>query len=169
VPPASRELTRDEKVENLVMNFSMIMMGMFEGVFTALASGMADALATTTNALTEALDGTGGASQRTKSSADVNTEVGRKLKEVFSGLRKEVAEGFSNKNQAFKNLIKDPSFDQGIRIVESHQLKLPRLTEPLADADLSGYAHLIQSEDPEVSNMMKELGEWQKSTPKFGD
>jgi len=168
VPPASRQLTRDEKVENLVMNFSMIMMGMFEGVFTALATGIADALATTADVLAEALDGSGGAPKRPKASADVNSEVSGKLKEVSSGLRKEVAEGFSNKNQAFKTFIKDPSFDQGVRIVEGHQLRLPRLTEPLTDADLAGYVHLIQSEDPDVSKMMQELGEWQKTTPKFG-
>jgi hypothetical protein len=168
LPAASRELTRDEKVENLVMNFSMIMMGMFEGVFAALAGGMADAMTKTADVLAEALDGTGVVSPGTKPSVDVNAEVNGKMKEVFSGLRKEVAEGFSDKNQAFKSFIKDTSFDQGVRIVESHRLKLPRLTEPLSDADLAGYVHFIQSEDPDVSKMMHELGEWQKTTPKFG-
>ena len=36
--------SRDEKIENLVANFSMSMMGMFEGVFSAMAAGLAEAM-----------------------------------------------------------------------------------------------------------------------------
>ncbi len=161
----SKELTRDEKVENLVLNFSMIMMGMFEGAFAALAAGMAETLSKTADALTEALDGSTPAK---KAPANVGQEANSKVKEVFSGLRKEVAEGFASKKGSFKSFIRDPAFDEGVRIVESHRLKVPRLTEPLSDSDLSEYASLIQREDPGVTKLMQELGEWQKTTPKFG-
>jgi hypothetical protein len=167
VPKSSRELTRDEKVENLVMNFSMIMMGMFEGVFAQLAAGMAEALNNTADAVTGALADAGGVTPKPKTSVDLNAELNGKLKEAFSGLRKEVAEGLTGKNKAFKTLIEDPSFDEGVRIVENHRLKLPRLTERLSDADLVGYVRLIQGGDADVSKMMQELGEWQKTTPRL--
>lgn len=168
--PAKPELTRDEKVENLVLNFSMIMMGMFEGVFTALAAGMANALTKTADALTEALDTDSKGSKGKKpvaAAVDTGSEVNAKVKDVFSGLRKEVAEGFSDKDESFKRFIKNPAFDAGVRIVESHPLKLPSLIETLSDEDLAAYVTLIQDEDPEVAEMMKELGEWQRTTPKF--
>ncbi len=156
-------------MENLVINFSMIMMGMFEGVFTAMASTLASTLTKTAEALTEAMDQGQGSSKKEKKrpAQEAESEVAAKMKDVFAGLRKEVSEGSSNKDQNFRRFIKDPSFDEGVRIVEKHPLKLPMLTEHLRDADLAGYVALIQGGDPEVSEMMRELGEWQNTTPKF--
>ncbi len=167
--PAPGALSRDEKVENLVINFSMIMMGMFEGVFTAMASTLASTLTKTAEALTEAMDEGQGSSKKEKKrpTQEVEPEVAAKMKDVFAGLRNEVAEGFSDRDQNFKRFTKDPSFDEGVRIVERHPLTLPMLTEHLTDADLARYVALIQAGDPEVSKMMQELGEWQNTTPKF--
>lgn len=166
---ANHDLTRDEKVENLVTNFSMIMMGMFEGVFAAMASGLASALTKTAEALTDAFDeGKGSTPKKVEDSApETEAEVNAKVKEVFSGLRKEVDEGFSHGGKSFNAFISDPSFDEGVRIVESHKLKLPMLTERLSDSDLAGYVALIQNGDPDLSKMMQELGEWQKTTPRL--
>jgi hypothetical protein len=159
--------TRDQKVENLVFNFSMIMLGMFEGAFAALAEGMATALSQTADALTDAFDSSGKPRERKKVSNDVAVEVNAKIKDSFSGLRKEVAEGFSGGSKPFKEFIKDPAFDEGLRIVESHQLKIPPLTSTLTDSQLAGYVSLIQGGDPEMAKMMSELAEWQKKTPRF--
>ncbi len=168
MPAAKPGLSRDEKVENLVLNFSMIMMGMFEGVFAALAAGMTTALEKTADALVEALDSKE-ASKKPPGHVKLATEseVNTKVKEVFSGLRKEVAEGFANRDSSFKKFIRDPAFDEGVKIVERHKLKLPPLTGPLSDDQLAAYVNLIQNEDPETAKMMQELGEWQKSTPQF--
>jgi len=171
VPSAGHDLTRDEKVENLIINFSMIMAGMFEGVFAALAEGLTTALTKTVDALTEAVDSAdqgSGRRRRRLPAVDPVSEADPKVREVFSRLRKEVAEGFSHRNRSFRRFIKDTAFDEGVRIVESHNLGLPRLTEPLDDADLAGYVALMQNGDPEVVRMMQELGEWQKTTPRFG-
>ncbi len=168
MPSGSSDLSRDDKVENLVFNFSMIMMGMFEGVFAAMAAGMATALSKTADALTEAIDSGSGSPHAHKPQAtDVDAEVNAKVKDVFAGLRKEVAEGFSHKDKSFKTFIKDPAFDDGVRIVESHRLKLPRLTESLTDSDLVSYVDLIQNGDPDMTKLMQDLGEWQKTTPRF--
>ncbi len=160
--------TRDEKVENLVTNFSMIMLGMFEGVFAAMATGLATALTKTADALADSL-GPGENPRKSKEAAAgaPEAEVSAKLDEVFSSLRKEVAEGFSNKGNEFRAFIRDPAFDAGVRIVESHRLKLPPLTARLSDSDLAGYVSMIQSGDPETVKMMQELGDWQKTTPRF--
>ena len=160
------DLTRDEKVENLVTNFSMIMMGMFEGVFSAMASSLTTVLTKTAEALTEAID-EGQPAPKKLPKPEPEAEVNAKMKEVFEGLRKEVAEGFSHKDESFRKFIRDPAFDRGVRIVESHTFKLPRLTEHLTDSDLAGYVALIQNGDAELSKMMQELGEWQKTTPRF--
>jgi len=160
--------TRDEKVENLVTNFSMIMMGMFEGVFAAMASGLASALTKTAEALTDSFEGSDAPHKKPMPSApDPYADVRTKVKEAFAGLRKEVAEGFSRKDESFRSFIKDPSFDRGVEIVESHHLKLPPLTTSLSDDDLAEYVVLIQNGDPEMAQMMQELGDWQKTTPRF--
>ena len=171
MPSPGHDLTRDEKVENLITNFSMIMAGMFEGVFAALAEGLATALTKTVDALTEAADSAdqgSGRRRRRLPAVDPVSEADPKVREVFSRLRKDVAEGFSHGNRSFQRFIKDPAFDEGVRIVESHNPGLPRLTEALTDADLAGYVALMQNGDPEVVRMMQELGEWQKTTPRFG-
>jgi hypothetical protein len=149
---------RDEKVENLVTNFSMIMMGMFEGAFTAMAAGLAEVM----SGAAEAISGSPSAISKSD-----RAEMDAKLRDVFTGLRKEVSEGFAHKNEKFLAFIKDPAFDEGVRIVESHDLGIPKLTERLTDGDLARYVALIQKEDPRLTKMMAELGEWQKTTPRF--
>ncbi|MDG6902042.1 MAG: hypothetical protein JRM80_08790 [Nitrososphaerota archaeon] len=151
-------LTRDEKVENLLTNFSLIMMGMFEGVFTTMAVGLVDALSTAAESL-------GGRQAVRKEERDA--EVDAKLRSVFADLRKEVADGFAGKDEKFRAFVKNPAFDRGVRIVESNEVGLPKLTESLTDEDLAGYVGLIQKEDPRLARMMTELGEWQKTTPRF--
>ena len=164
--PSERDgASRDRKAENLVLNFSMIMLGMFEGAFAAMAEGMANALSATADALTGALDPT--AEHPSPQTGADSAEVKAKVKDAFTGLRKEVAEGFSGGAKPFNEFIKEPAFDEGIRIVESYKLKLPPLTAPLTDSELAGYVELIQSGDPEMTRMMSELAEWQKKTPRF--
>ena len=152
------DLSRDEKVENLVTNFSMIMMGMFEGVFSAMAAGLAEAM----SGMAEALSGDHSAISKSQ-----KAQMDAKLRDVFAGLRKEVSEGFANKNEQFRTFIKDPSFDDGVGIVEGNDVGLPKLTEHLTDADLARYVILLQKEDPNLAKLMSELGEWQKTTPRF--
>ena len=152
------ELSRYEKVENLVTNFSMIMMGLLEGAFTAMAVGLVDAMST----VAETIGGNPPAQKKAQ-----GAEADAKLREVFAGLRKEVSEGFANKNEKLTAFIKDPAFDAGVWIVESNDLVLPKLTERLTDSDLARYVALVQKEDPRIARLMSELGEWQKTTPKF--
>lgn len=167
MPPEREVASRDQKVENLVFNFSMIMLGMFEGAFAAMAEGMATVLSKTADALTGALDASVEPSSKRKTDSDMAAEMNARVKGAFAGLRKEVADGFSGGEKPFKEFIKDPVFDEGIRIVESHSLELPPLTASLTDSELAGYVAKIQSGDPEMAKMMSELAEWQKRTPRF--
>ena len=143
------------------MNFSMIMMGMFEGAFAELAAGLAEAVSKTADAMAEAFDG-----KKAKSRHDDTREVAANVNVVFAKLRGEVASGITGREAEFGKFIRDPSFDKGIEIVESHDFA-PRLTEKLTDADLGRYVSLIQREDPEMAKMMNELGAWQKTSPRF--
>ena len=144
------------------MNFSMIMMGMFEGAFAEMAAGLAEAVSKTADAMAEAFDG----KKAKPSQRETHDEVAANVKVVFAKLRGEVASGITGREAEFGKFIRDPSFDKGIEIVESHDFA-PRLTEKLTDADLGRYVSLIQREDPEMAKMMNELGAWQKTTPRF--
>lgn len=172
MPDSKRELTRDDKVENLIVNHTMIAMSLFEGAFTAMAAGMAEAVSKTGDALAHALGGAESSTSASRTAAGnpasgVGAGVTEKTAQVFSEIRKETVAAIPAKDPAFKKFIKDPSFDEGVRIVESHNFKLPRLTERLSDADLAGYMALIRREDKELSGMLQELAEWQKRTPQF--
>ena len=168
-PVPAEELSRDEKVRNLMFNFTVIMMSMLEGAFTAMAAGMTEAMSQVGDAMADALGGEE-ASRKKKtgpSHAEARAEVEAKVKGMFSDLRKQVATDFPKDSTAFQAFISDPVFDDGIKIVESHHLTVPNLTEHLSDKDFANYLSLMQSEDPELGKLFHELGDWQKATPHF--
>jgi hypothetical protein len=171
-----RLLTRDEKVKNLIVNYSMIMMGIFGGVFETLATKMSEAMVAGTTAMAQALAGTTGAPTAEESENKISEEELRKkvgsqvsegVKQMFSKMRSEVADKLSANEDSLNESIADPSFDEGIRIVEGYDFELPKLTEALSDNDLASYLTLLSKEDPELGKMFRELSEWQKTTPKL--
>jgi hypothetical protein len=158
---------RDEKVENLLINFSMLVMGMLEGAFATMASGMAEAMTGSAAAMADALGGPEASkSTRSPELKKAGTQVSAKIKETFAELRREVTADFTS-DPKFKEFIRDPSFDEGVKIVESYDLGLPRLTEKLSDADLSAYTAKLTSGDKMFGEMMEELSKWQKRTPRL--
>ncbi|HEV2390580.1 MAG TPA: hypothetical protein VGS04_07650, partial [Nitrososphaerales archaeon] len=90
-----RTSTREEKLENLIMNHSMIFMGMFEEAFSDIAERMTAALSEGAGAIADVL-------ARGMTSEPEGTGVGKKLKDevtpavraeignLFSGIREEV-------------------------------------------------------------------------------
>jgi hypothetical protein len=158
---------RDEKVKNLIVNYTMITMSLFEEVFSAAASTMSEALAAGASAMTEALGGGSREGSAEKVSKEVTPKVSKGVAQTFAKMRKEMAEQFFAGSKSFDEFIRDPSFDEGVRIVESHRFKLPNLTEPLSDEDLASYLALLKAQDPEMGRMLQELAEWQKTTPHF--
>ncbi len=167
-------LARDEKLENLIMNHSMIFMGMFEEAFSTLADKMTEALAMGTAAMADALaqgmppssSRSGAARAGKKITAEISPEVRAQIGRLFSGIREEIASQWPKNASVFKQYISSRAFDRGIKIVEKYDFGRPRLTEKLSDEVLASYVFLLQSGDKELGRMFKELAEWQAGLPK---
>jgi hypothetical protein len=167
-------LTREEKLENLIMNHSMVYMGMFEEVFSTLAEKLTEALAVGTAAVADALtkgapsgSGASGAAGAGKKPMDeIPLEVRIQIEDVFSGIREEVSSQWPKDAGLFKRYVSSPAFDKGLEIVERYDFARPKLTEKLGDEVLASYVFLLQSGDKGLGRMFKELADWQASLPK---
>jgi succinate dehydrogenase flavin-adding protein (antitoxin of CptAB toxin-antitoxin module) len=53
-----------------------------------------------------------------------------------------------------------------VKIVESFDFKLPRLTEQLSDDDLSKYMALLSNKDAKFAKMLQKLAVWQEKVPR---
>jgi hypothetical protein len=169
----SKYPTRDEKLENLIMNHSMIFMGMFEEAFSTIAEKMTEAIAKGGAAMAEALGGVppgskdlGATDPGKKLKDDLSPEVRTQIGNVFSEIREEMASQWPKNASVFKGYISSPTFDKGIEIVEGYDFGRPRLTEKLSDELLASYVFLVQSGDPRLGKMFKELADWQSGLPK---
>jgi len=163
--------TRDEKVENLIMNHSMIFMGMFEEAFSAIAEKMTEAWSEGAGAMTDAL--TQGAPSRSGASSvarnlkkQITPAVRAEIGNLFSGIREEASSQWPKGSAVFKRYISGPAFDKGVEIVERYDFGRPKLTEKLSDEVLASYVFLLQSGDKELGRMFKEIAEWQAGLPK---
>jgi len=154
---------REEKLENLITNYSMIFMGMFEEGFSAVAERLTEAMSEATGAIVDSLAGTGkGKKLKGAITPSVKAEIGN----LFSGIREEMSSQWPKNAALFKAYVADPAFDRGIEIVERHDFGRPKLTKKLSDEVLASYVFLLQSGDKEVGGMFKELAEWQARLPK---
>jgi hypothetical protein len=153
---------RDEKLENLIMNHSMIFTGIFDEAFSAIADKM-------TEALGEGMSGSnsiGTADLGKKAGKEVAPEVLIQIGYAFSGIREEMASEWPRDASVFAQYVSSPAFDRGIEIVEKYDFGRPKLTEKLTDEVLASYVFLLQSGDKELGKMFKELADWQSGLPK---
>jgi hypothetical protein len=173
VGQGSGGLTRDEKLENLIMNHSVVFMGMFEEAFSALAEKMTEVLAEGTAAMADALtegmssgSGASGAAVAGKKPGEIPLQVRIQIEDLFSDLREEVSSQWPKDPGVFKHYLSSPAFDKGIEVVERYDFARPKLTEKLSDEVLASYVFLLQSGDKELGRMFEELAGWQASLPK---
>lgn len=166
--------SRDEKAGNLALNYPMVMMASFSEAFAGLASGMAQAVVAGTEAvaqgLTDALsDGQGKTRKKVKvpSAADAGAEASKKTREAFDEMRTEMRQEFGKDKRSFQQFVRNPAFDEGIRIVEAYDFGIPKFTETLSDADLESYIVLLKKEDPKFGEMLQKLSHWQETVPPF--
>jgi len=167
MPSAPGSPTRDEKLENLIVNHSLIFMGMFEEAFADIAEKMTEAMGKAAGAMAGAL----GAPESSVAEVDekmrkVTPEMRTQMTHAFSGLREEMAEQWPKTPGAFKDYISGPGFDRGIAIVERYDFGRPKLTEKLTDEVLASYIFLVKSGDAKIAAMFKELSDWQASLPR---
>jgi len=144
-------------------NTSVILMSTMMGAFTqvigstmgAMASGMAEAM--------------GGKEASDKVGQEIKKEqpeFDSKMKSMISDLRKDIYSQMKQKRQELKQLLSDPTFEVGPKIIEKYDFNLPKLTHKLDDKALSQYSQLMISENADFSKMFKELTEWMNSLPK---
>jgi len=158
--------TRDDKIQNLIINQTLVYMGMFEEAFADLADKMTGALGAGISAAAGALAGPDAASQAAKGPGGVPPEVRTEIAQVLAEMREEVASQWPKNPDVFKKYISDPKFDRGIEIVESYDLGRPRLTEKLTDEALASYIFLLKGGDERAAKMFKELSDWQAGVPR---
>jgi hypothetical protein len=103
---------------------------------------------------------------RSVKKADVAPKVSAEVKNAFAQLRTEAKSQLKMNEGAFKQFVRNPAMEGGVRIVEKYDFGLRKITEQLSDADFASYMVLIQKEDPNLVKMLRELGEWQKGVPK---
>lgn len=163
--PKRRGIDREEKLENLVKNQSMIMMGMFEEGLSDVAEMLTSAMTAGASAIAEALGGQEAREQVKKEIAPVPPRIRTEIEAAFSDIREEIGSQWPKNPKVFTRYVSSPAFDKGIEIVESYDFKRPRLTEDLNDTMLASYVFLMKSGDKQLIKMFKELGEWQKGLP----
>ncbi len=167
-------LTRDEKLENLIMNHSMIFMGMFEEAFSSIVERMTDALSAGAAAMADAFGESASPTSKGRASVaagekpknELAPEVRTQISQAFSGIREEMASQWPKSASVFRQYVSGPAFDKGIEIVERYDLGRPKLTEKLSDEILASYIFLLQSGDARAVKMFRELSEWQAGLPK---
>ena len=164
--------TRDEKLENLILNHSLIFMGMFEEALSDIAEKITEAVARGGAAMVDALGGmshdpkTSGGAEVAEKLKGMTPELRNEIAYAFSGIREEVASQWPKNAAVFKRYISSLAFDKGIEIVESYDFGRPKLTQKLSDEALTSYVFLVKSGDPKIAKMLKELAEWQSGLPK---
>ncbi len=156
------------------MNYSMILVAVFEDVFANLASSMSEALvrgsAAMAGAMEEGLGGTphGKESDKTATeslSKQVKAQTSTEVKKAFAEMREKARSEIRLDDKSLKELIRAPAFDKGIEIVERYEFGLPKLTERLSDEDFVAYLAFFKKSDPKLVKMSEELAEWRKSVP----
>jgi hypothetical protein len=168
--------SRDEKLENLIVNHSMIVMGMFEEAFFDIADRM------TTTALSPPGGPTRAEDSRARSPAPESSppvdagkvagggslaiDVKIEIEYLFAELREEASSELPRDPADFARYASSPVFDEGISIVESYDFGRPKLTEQLTDEVLASYVFLLQSGDAKLEHMTRELSEWRRRLPR---
>jgi hypothetical protein len=152
---------RETKILNLLCNTSLVLMTMLtEAVsqaFTSLTKEMVNALSTSVDA-----------SQDASTNLDaLEKNIPEKFRAEMMTMKNDLQKQLNEKKQQLTGLLSDPRFDTGIAIAERASIPLPKLTQDLDERSLYGYLALLQTEDPTVSAMFKELFEWMNTLPKF--
>ncbi len=161
-PAEKKDDDRETKILNLLCNTSLILMTMIteavSQVFTNLTKEMVTALSASFDA---PQDTSGTLDELEKNLPDT---LRKELMTMKSDLQKQLNE----KKQDLGSLLADPRFDTGIAIVERVSLPFPKLTTDLDERSLFGYLALLQTENPQVTAMFKELFEWMNTLPHLG-
>jgi hypothetical protein len=159
IPAEKKQDDRETKILNLLCNTSLVLMTMiteaFSQVFTNLTKEMVTAFTTSF-----------GAPQDTSRNIDdLQKNLPDTLRKELMIMKKDLQKQLNEKRQDLGPLLSDPRFDTGITIAERITLPLPLLTQDLDERSLFSYLVLLQTNDPQITTMFKELFEWMNTLP----
>ena len=153
---------RDKKILNSVINTSIILM-------SSMMGGLSETLVNAGRVMATGLAGVvGGKEAGEKVTEEFNQrlpEINEKMRKMISDLRKEVSVQLRQKITEIGPLLSDPNYDVGPNTIEKYDFNLPKLTEELDDNTLAQYIQLLIKEDPDFTQMFKELVSWMNTLP----
>ena len=153
---------RENKIMNLIVNTSVILMGTLMGGLTeammnvtgAMAGGMAGAVA-----------GEEAGEEVSREFKQKLPEVDDKMKEMIADVRKDLYVQMEQKKKEIEPYLADPVFDVGPEKIDKYDFSLPKLTEELDDSTIAQYAYLLVSEDQNFAEMFTEITDWMNTLP----
>jgi hypothetical protein len=160
---SQRNPAREDKIMNAMVNTSVILMSTMMGAFTKVMVSTTSAIA---SGMAEAMGGKEAGDKAKKEIKHKLPEVDEKMKEMISGIRKDIYAQMRQKKRELEPLLSDPSFEVGPKIIEKYDFNLPKLTQELDDNTLAQYSQVLVCEDVRFVKMFKELTEWISSLPK---
>ena len=153
---------RDKKILNSVINTSIILM-------SSMMGGLSETLVNAGRVMVSGMAGAvGGKEAGEKVTEEFNQrlpEINEEMRKMISDLRKEVSVQLRQKITEIGPLLSDPNYDIGPSTIEKYDFNLPKLTEELDDNTLAQYIQLLIKEDPDFTQMFKELVSWMNTLP----
>lgn len=122
-----------------------------------------------TSEMAEAMSGEGEGEKVKKEFKQKLPEIDEDMKAMISDVRKDVYGQLKQRRKEIEPFISDTAFDLGPKIIDGYDFKLPKLTEELDDSSLAKYSLLLVGEDPDFTEMFKELTNWMNNLPKLPD
>ena len=127
----------------------------FSQMFTTISREMMTAVAAGLSAPEDA----------TKKIDTLHQQLPDHIRKELITMKNDLARHLKEKKTELGPLLANPIFDQGVAIVERTPLALQKLTQDLDERSLVGYLALLQTNEPQVTAMLKELFEWMNSLP----
>ncbi len=155
------EVDRENKILNSMVNVSVILMSTLMGAF---ANVVVDSTSAIASGMVEAIDGKEHGDKVDEEIKQNLPEVEEKMKTMISSIKKDIY--LQMRQKEMEQVLSDPAFDVGPKIIEKYDFKLPKLTQELDDNSLTKYSQLLESQDMRFAEMFKELTEWINSLPK---
>ena len=155
---------RERRIMNSITNSSVMLMGTMMGAFSDI---MIKATGTMASGMAKTLGGEEDVGKINRELIENKPEIDEKMKGMISDMRKDIYSQMKQKEKDIRPLLSESIFNEGPKIIDKYDFKLPKLTEELDDAVLAKYMHLLVSEDQKFEKMFKELMGWMNSLPKL--
>jgi len=167
MPPRPKiDANRENKIMNVVVNTSIILMSTLMDGFAEIVLEAAGAMA---SGIAEIAGGEQAKEDAEKEVKQKLPQVSDKMRSMISEMRKDLYGQMEQKRKEIKPFLSDPIFDVGPKAVEKYDFGIPNLTQELEDSTIAQYTYLLLSEDATFGQLFTELGEWLNNLPKFPD